>query len=297
MPGLGGRQPRFVEHFAGALDRLGDPRPAQRVGALRTLAALGQSHVDQRPAIVDVFSAYLRTPGDDEPVRRVAAQILAEHLRPDRPTFWPGISLDLARAQLADLDLSGCRVEGHLRLDGAVLTGQAKLRGLSVGTASLRGVTFTDHAWLERSVFAGAAAFDGSVFQGDAWFGEASFGGWTTFGGVDFGGHAWFGGCTFRAPLDFTQAVFRRSTGFRGAVAHAGVGLGGTTFLGPARVSRRDEAWNVIAPGWRVVVDPDNASVGNLLWVGHPELVDTPDAAGNAPTQVVEADTPTQIIQ
>jgi len=224
MPGLGGR---FVEHFAAALDRLGDPRPAQRVGALRTLAALGQSQVDQRPAIVDVFCAYLRTPGDDEAVRRVATQILAEHLRPEGTGFWAGVSLDLARAQLAEFDLSGCRIDGHLRLDGALLTGQVKLRGLSAGTASLRGTTFADHAWLERSVFLGAAAFDGSVFQGDAWFGEASFGGWTTFGGVDFGGHAWFGGCTFRAPVDFTHAVFRRSTGWCSWRSSSGSGATG----------------------------------------------------------------------
>ncbi len=81
----------------------------------------------------------------------------------------------------------------------------------------------------------------------------------------------------FAAPVDFTHAVFRRSAGFGGARAEAGVGLGGTTFLGPARVSRRDDAWNVIAPGWRVVVDRDNRSVGQLLWVGHPELVETPE--------------------
>jgi hypothetical protein len=71
--------------------------------------------------------------------------------------------------------------------------------------------------------------------------------------------------------------VFRRSAGFRGAVAHRSVGLGGTTFLGPARVSRRGEHWNVTAPGWTVVVDPDNRSVGSLLWVGHPELVEKPE--------------------
>ena len=85
--------------------------------------------------------------------------------------------------------------------------------------------------------------------------------------------------------------MFRRSAGFRGAVTHAGVGLGGTTFLGPARVSRRDEGWNLLAPGWRVMVDPDNASVGNLLWVGHPGLVDTPEAASDTPTAIVEAPT------
>jgi hypothetical protein len=54
------------------------------------------------------------------------------------------------------------------------------------------------------------------------------------------------------------------------------VGLGGTTFLGPARVSRRGDGWNVNAPGWMVVVDEDNKSVGRLLWIGHPELVEKP---------------------
>jgi hypothetical protein len=33
-------------------------------------------------------------------------------------------------------------------------------------------------------------------------------------------------------------------------------------------VSRREETWNVAAPGWAVVVDPDNGAVGQLLWVG-----------------------------
>jgi hypothetical protein len=141
----------------------------------------------------------------------------------------------------------------------------------------MRGLLCWDHAWLERSTFQGPVSFDGATFRGDAWFGEARFAGWASFAGVDFAGHAWFGACVFAAPVDFTHAVFRRSAGFRGASAEAGVGLGGTTFLGPARVSRRDDAWNVIAPGWRVVVDRDNRSVGQLLWVGHPELVETPE--------------------
>ena len=50
------------------------------------------------------------------------------------------------------------------------------------------------------------------------------------------------------------------------------------TFLGPARVSRRGERWNVIAPGWTVVTDPDNEAVGRLLWFGHANLVETTPA-------------------
>jgi len=277
-----------VEHYAKALDRLSSPHEAQRVGAMRTLEALGQAHPAQRQAIVDVFCGYLRTPGEDEPVRQSAAQILSDLLRPNGASYWPRINVDLAGARLTDLDLSDCRIEGWLRLDHAVLTGQSRLRGLAVtGTASLRGLLCWDHAWLERGTFHGPVSFDGATFRGDAWFGEAVFHGWTSFAGVDFAGHAWFGAADFRAPVDFNHAVFRRSAGFRGASATAGVGLGGTTFLGPARVSRKDEDWNVIAPGWRVVVDRDNRSVGQLIWVGHPELVEKPPIHDNSePTPV-----------
>jgi len=270
---------RFAELYTKALDRLGDPRPPMRVGALRTLEALGQDHPERRQAIVDVFCAYLRMPaGEDGPLRLTAARILTDHLRPSAPGFWGGVNVDLTGATLADCDLSGCRVDGGLRLDYAVLLGAAKFRGLVVGgPTSLRGTTFYDHAWLERAVFRGPARFDAATFHADAWFGEATFAARTTFAAAEFGGHAWFGGCSFRGPVDFGEATFRRSAGFRGAVAHSGVALRGTTFLGPARVSRRGEQWNMTAPGWRVVVDPDNASVGQLLWVAYPALVEQPE--------------------
>ncbi len=172
MPGLRGRSAapqHFVEHYAKALDRLGSPHEVQRVGAMRTLEALGQAHPPQRQAIVDVFCGYLRTPGDDEPVRQSAHQILADLLRPSRTGFWPGINVDLAGARMTDLDLSECRIDGWLRLDHAVLTGQSRLRALRVGgAASMRGLLCWDHAWLERSTFQGPVSFDGATFRGDA---------------------------------------------------------------------------------------------------------------------------------
>jgi hypothetical protein len=264
---------RFAELYAQALDRLADPRSPLRIGALHTLEAISRDFPAGRLAIVDVICAYLRMSGDgDRSARATAQQILATHLRPDGPGFWRGVNLDLRGATLTDLDLTGCRVEGDLLLDDARLLGSAKLRQLSVsGTTSMRGTAFADHAWLERSVFRGPVCLERASFAEDAWFGEATFGDRCSFVGVDFGGHAWFGGVAFHAPVDFSDAVFRRSVGFRGATVGA-ILLNGTTFVGPARVSRKADRWNVEASGWAVVVDQDNGAVGQLLWVGesHP---------------------------
>jgi len=260
---------RFAQLYAQALDRLADPRSPLRVGALHTLEALSQDYPSGRAAIADVLCAYLRMSGDgDRSVRATAQLILAAHLRPGGHGFWPGVSVDLRGATLTDLDLSGCRVDGDLNLDGACVVGAARLRGLTVvGATSLHRTEFRDHVWLERSTFRGPVRLDRAVFHGDAWVGEVFFGGPATFVRAEFSGHAWFAGCAFQAPADFSEAVFRRSVGFRGATMGA-VTLNGTTFLGPARVSRRADVWNLSAPGWAVVVDPDNEAVGHLLWVG-----------------------------
>jgi Pentapeptide repeats (9 copies) len=266
---------RFTELFAKALDRLGDPRPALRVGALHLLELLGQDHPQHRRAIVDVICAYVRlSAGQDEPARLAAQRILTTHLRPDVPgtvsTFWPGVGLDLTTATLVDFDLSGCHIGEDARFDYAVFQGPARFRGTVFGGAvSLCGAVFHEHAWLERSVFTGPARFDTVTFHGDAWFGEAVLAGRTSFTVATFGGHAWFGGCEMRGPIDFTEATFLRSAGFRGAVVRASVNLDGATFVGPARVSLRGSDWNVCPPGWRVEVDPDNEAVGQLVWAGH----------------------------
>ena len=270
---------RFAELYASAVGRLADAAPVHRVGALHTLESLGQAHPAGRPAIVDVLCAYLRTPPpagttEDDPVRATAQQILAAHLRPGGPGFWPKMSLDLTGAILCDFDLSGCRIDGQLILDNAVLFGPAKFRRLIVGGAmGLRHATLHEHAWLERADFHGAFRAGWATFHADAWFGETNFAQGASFVGTTFAGHAWFAGCTSPARVDFAQAMFRRSAGFRGA-SLAEVGLAETTFVGPARVSRRGEAWNVASPGWTVVTDPDNEAVGQLQWFGRAELVE-----------------------
>jgi len=263
----------FPELFAEALNRLGDPMPHQRMGAVYTLESLAETHPTQLSRIVDVLCTYVRSHGEPEPaLRRNTLSMLAGHLRPG-PRFWPQQSLDLTGARLSALDLSDCQLR-TLVLDRAVIAGSSQLQRLSVaGPMMARQATFTGDVWLEHAAIAGEVRFDGANFQADAWLGGARFRDAASFAAVAFEGHAWFSRCEFDGPVDFAEAVFRRSAGFRGAVAHGGVGMAGTTFLGPARVSRAGETWNVAGPGWGVVVDPDNESVGQLLWLG---AVDSP---------------------
>jgi len=268
---------RLTAQYTAAVAGLHDPRFSRRVGALHTLAMLGETSPAHRPAIVDVICAFLRTPDSDAATRETATRLLVARLRPDRPGFWPGMSVDLSGAVLPELDLSHCRVDGDLHLDRCTLLGQTRLRGLVVaGNTTIRGARFDDHAWLERGHFGGHVWFDGTSFGGDAWFGEARFGGWASFAGTDFAGHAWFGGAAFGGPVDFGHAIFHRSAGFRGATVAARVSLSGTTFHGPARVSRREDTWNVTAPGWHVEVDDDNPAVGRLFWVGRRDFIEKP---------------------
>lgn len=267
---------RFTKQFARAVQSLTDHRLSRRIGGLHTLVLIGQDSVPHRSAVVDVLCALLRSPEADAATAEVAQRLLRDHLYPAREGFWPGMRVDLSGAVLTDLDLSHCRVDGDLRLDNCRLKGQTRLRGLVVGGAALvRAVRFDDHAWLERATFQGPAWFNGTTFAGDAWFGQTAFRGPASFAGASFGGHAWFGGASFGQSVDFGQAVFHRSAGFRGAVATR-VSLAGTTFHGPARVSRRGVDWNITAPGWQVIADDDNPSVGRLLWTGRRDLIERP---------------------
>jgi len=269
---------RFAELYAGALDRLGDPMPHQRMGALCTFEALGDDYPEHVQAIVDVLCAYGRSSSEpDAAIRTATLRLLTAHLRPG-PTFWSGVSLNLAGARLTGLDLSDCRLR-RLNLDAAVLAGPIALQRMAVsGAASFRQATFATDVWFEHSVISGPAHFDAALFHGDAWFGGVRFLDEVSFAGANLSGHAWFSQCDIAGPLCLDEAVFRRSTGFRGAVLRGPVSLSGTTFLGPARVSRLGDGWNIDAPGWGVAVDQDNEAVGHLLWLGA-------GASGHQPTR------------
>jgi len=268
---------QFAELYARAVALLGDPRPAQRIGGVHTLEQLAQQHPRHRQDVADLICASLRAPHGDEALRGAMLRALVGHLRPAAGSgYWAGVNIDLTGALLAELDLTGCHIDGDLILCQTVINGQSRLRGVHVaGDTDLRGATFRDHLWCERSTFRGMVLLQGAVFGGDAWFGETHFVGPASFVGADFAGHAWFGGATMRSAVDFGDAVFRRSAGFRGANAYGAVGLTGTTFVGPARVSRRGDGWNFGALGWQVEVDRDNSSVGQLVWAGHGSLIES----------------------
>jgi hypothetical protein len=274
--GAGDRGARFVDRFNRCLDRLADPREHQRIGAIHALEALVDPTSDHAQSVADVLCSYLRARADsgDQAARATAQRVLARHLRPG-PRFWPRVRVDLSGAVIVDLDLSECRM-ATLNLDGARLYGATKLRAAEIeGPLSMRRATFAEHAWFERSVLGGPVRVDGATFAGDAWFGATRFADSASFVGVTFAGHAWFGRCNAVRRVDFGDAVFRRSAGFRGAVFSAGVGLGGTTFLGPARVSRTaDDGWNLAALGWSTLVDSDNEAVGQLIWTGTAHLAE-----------------------
>lgn len=271
----------MTDTFAAAVTQLADPRPPLRLGGLYTLELIAQQEPDRRAAVVDVICAYLRMPwpanGDDLSVRRGAQQILIRHLRPAAPaTFWPGMSLDLAGAHLVGFDLSGCCIDGPANFDRTVFTEPVQARGTVFGAeARFRGAVFTAHAWFDTAVFAGAAHFETATFHGDAWFGGVEIAGPAGFSGVVFNGHAWFAAAVLRGRATFNDAIFQRSAGFRGARCEDGIVLAGTTFRGPARVSRRGPGWNICPPGWWVVPDADNASVGHLEWAGAMDVPDT----------------------
>lgn len=285
---------RISELFLAALARLGDARPAQRVGAVHALELLAHEHPEQRQATVDVLCAYLRSPfaprpanAQEQSVRALAQTVLARHLRPaDRWAFWPGLSLELTGAYLSAFDLTGARVDGPARFDRALFADGVWLRGAVFASgASLREVTCHGHAWFERAVFHGPARLDGATFHGDAWFGETVFAGPARFTAATFHGHAWFTAMTVRAQTDLSWTVFRRSAGFRAADLRGPVSLIGATFAGAARVSRRRGGWSLCPPGWTVRVDPDNESVGDLVRTGYPvPLIESVRAFDAIPT-------------
>ncbi len=259
---------RFAELYARALDRLGDPMPHQRMGALCSLESLADAYPDQVQAIVEVLCAYARGSAESDPtLRETPLRMLAAHLRPG-PRFWPDAAVNLAGGSLGRLDLSDCRMQ-RLVLDGASIGGPITLQRLRVnGIVSMRHAAFHSDVWFEHSLIGGPARFDGAAFHGDAWFGGARLRGVAGFAGAVFDGHAWFSQCDFGGQLDLTEALFRRSAGFRGATLWEPPAMTGTTFLGAARVSRLGEGWNVAAAGWGVAVDADNEAVGQLLWLG-----------------------------
>jgi len=175
--------------------------------ALREFAEQAQAAPALRQDWVDEVFAQLRG-------RWNAAelwQLLASHLRPGTPGFWPGITLRAEFQVLVCVDLRGCEVR------------DAIFRGVRFwGTARFDDVVFTGQVNFEQSWFAYHASFSRAQFRAGADFEGATFTGNTSFAGVTTGDGTGFDGARFSARTDFADAAFA-----------AGVSFLGTGFAGP----------------------------------------------------------------
>ncbi|NBH04094.1 pentapeptide repeat-containing protein [Amycolatopsis sp. SID8362] len=253
-----------TELYTKAADQLGSDKAPVRLAGLYALERLAQDNPRQRQSIVNVFCAYLRMPFDvpqspeeraedkeiaqEREVRLAAQRILFDHLRADSGrTFWDQIDLDLTKAYLINVAMSGC-VMRSAQFAGATFTGTADFSATTfTGTPHFRDATFTGEANFTFALFLtdadfGGATFGGSsqdtaqftlaTFSGDADFGNATFPGSAIFRDARFRDDADFRGTTFAHKADFTDASFGDDAEFDGAT------LRGSRFQ-PWEVERR----------------------------------------------------------
>ncbi|GIF72924.1 pentapeptide repeat-containing protein [Asanoa siamensis] len=237
------RERRVTELYTKAVELLGSPDAAVRLGALYALDRLAQDNVGQRQPIVNVVCALLRMPfappvapgqrgarnGGRDPneqlqVRVTAQGILTRHLccppgsadadvagSPEQ-TFWPGIDIDLTGARLVDWSIE------RGRLHRAVFT----------------RATFDGRTRFDSASFADAASFAGAVFAAQVDFGKVRFDGPARFDDVRFQGVVTFEEASFGAVADFDRAVFAHDAEFSDVVFGRAAGFAAATFLGRA---------------------------------------------------------------
>lgn len=261
-----------TETYTKAVEQLGHEKAPVRLGAVHSLAQLGQDNPARRQTVIDVLCAYLRLPyapdwdGDnftgteEDQVRQTAQRILATHLRtpsrirredaqtlkPSRQeTFWPGISLDLTSANLVDVwfnDLSAVDAKfdrvtffGEAYFERATFTGDTWFReAIFTNEARFHEATFTDTARFERTTFTESVAFVGATFTGNAWFDGTTFTGGALFFYATFTDSAGFSGTTFTDLAWFADATFTDSADFHGATFTGNAKFGEATFSGVA---------------------------------------------------------------
>jgi Pentapeptide repeats (9 copies) len=206
---------RITDLYTKAADQLGSDKAPVRLAGLYALARVAQNNPDQRQTIIDVMCAYLRMPYDppgqppedaqlaamaayreqvqEREVRLTAQRLIAEHLKPDEPTFWADIALDLTGATLIDFSLTDCMVR----------------------RATFMGATFVGDAHFSSAEFNRRTDFWRANFLGQAWFRRAKFGNDAHLGKTTFRGLATFEGASFHGIADFQSASFNGGAVFR----------------------------------------------------------------------------------
>ncbi|MFJ3164391.1 pentapeptide repeat-containing protein [Streptomyces kanasensis] len=255
---------RVTELYTTAVEQLGSPHAAIRLGGLYALERLGQTAPDHRQTIVNVICAYLRMPytppadttprhdpqpaalsrarqaiqalthgkPNDQPrqevqVRLTAERILADHLRDTRPPE------QRKSTPPDDKFWEGMRID----LAYATLTEWDFHHG-HVTEANFSQATFTRPASFNNATFTGPAHFWGARFTADAWFREATFIGPTYFKQATVTEMAQFDGATFAGPTWFEKATVKGPARFVGARFTGDAWFGGATFTGPTWFER-----------------------------------------------------------
>ncbi|HVV23019.1 MAG TPA: pentapeptide repeat-containing protein [Pseudonocardiaceae bacterium] len=172
---------RVTELYGKAADQLGSDKAPVRLAGLYALERLAQDNAAHRQTIVNLVCAYLRMPFDPpEPVGRteelevrgIAQALLATHLRPGTPAFWPGVELNLSGATLVKFALTHCAPRSAL-FTGARFVGPTTFRGtVFAHSVDFRGARFTGLADFRRVTFGDDdRGFRDAVFEGEVNFG------------------------------------------------------------------------------------------------------------------------------
>ncbi|MDT7802032.1 MAG: hypothetical protein QOI78_5465 [Actinomycetota bacterium] len=144
-------------------------------------------------------------------------QLLASHLRPGTPGFWPGMDLRAESQVLVGTDLRGCEVRdavfrqvrfrGAAHFDGLVCT----------GLVSFERSAFTYHVSFRGAEFRAGADFEGATFMANTSFAGVTAGDTVRFDEVRFSGRADYNGAEFAADVSFLATGFAGPTSFRDA--------------------------------------------------------------------------------
>lgn len=308
-----GIERRVTELYTMAASQLDSDRAQTRLAAMYALERLANDNEGQRQSIVNLLCAYLRMvdaqPREHEwQVRQTVQRILATHLRPGS-TFWPDIDLDLTGAELADFDLSGCRLrsasfakvrflgrtsisgavfDGGVSFDEAVFEGECRLIGTRfMSSVDLQRVVFRDqvdcgsahfhqHVRFNYAEFAGIAQFSGAVFTGSVQFGTfkgdgARFGRLASFRATRFAGHTVFAAVQFMDQAIFDDSKHESFTAFNDAVFHDSALFHEAEFLAGVRFRQVEFRGNVIFHKalLRAEVDFSGALFGAEAWLGN----------------------------
>ncbi len=249
------------------------------------------------PATAGAEHARLASPADNKgdrdaaqelQVRQTAQRLLADHLRPHpvaniedalkfrsppQETYWPGVSLDLTRATLVDLDLSGVSIV-QAAFDEAIFTGAASFRRATFsGDASFSGATFADGVSFYWAVFSATAAFNGATFfyngelLSDADFSGATFYGWAEFWSTKFLNGAVFYYASFSGAPMFQKTIFSKGARIEETTAmdYAFSEVQVLHLDDPELNQPGERAKRVWPDGWSVLPDADDPTRGTLV--------------------------------